>query len=75
MRQTEQLSQPTPLEARLQEIGHLKTQFDIFRFMKRLTEYYGARVFMVVNLPPLTALTLSSATVITNLPAMRSAGR
>jgi LuxR family quorum sensing-dependent transcriptional regulator len=69
MRQTEQLPQPTPLEARLQEIGHLKTQFDIFRFMKRLTEYYGARVFMVVNLPPLTALTLSSATVITNLPA------
>lgn len=60
------------MEAKLQEIAGLKTQFDIFRFMRRLTEEYGARVFMVVNLPPQTSLTLSSNTVITNLPAGKS---
>lgn len=57
------------LEEKLREVAGLKTQFDVFRFMKRLTEDYGARAFMVVNLPPLTSLTLSSSTVITSLPA------
>lgn len=57
------------LEAKLQEVVALKTQFDVFRFMKRVAEEYGARVFMVVNLPPMTSLALSSNTVITNLPA------
>ncbi len=65
----EQLLQVDSMRAKLQEIAGLKTQFDVFRFMKRLTEEYGARAFLVANLPPLTALTLSSSTVITNLPA------
>ncbi len=69
MPQTEQLVQGDAVEAKLQEIARLKTQFDVFRFMKRLTEEYGARAFMVANLPLLTSLTLSSSTVITNLPA------
>jgi DNA-binding CsgD family transcriptional regulator len=69
MPQMEQLVQVDSMEAKLQEIAGLKTQFDVFRFMKRLTEEYGARAFMVGNLPPMTALTLSSSTVITNLPA------
>ena len=57
------------MEEKLREIARLNTQFDVFRFMKRLTEDYGARAFMVVNLPPLTSMTLSSSTVITSLPA------
>jgi len=51
------------------EIKGLKTQFDVFRFMKRITEAYGARAFMVLNMPGPTSLTLSSHTVITNWPA------
>lgn len=69
MLQMENRVQVDSIESKLEEIAGLKTQFDVFRFMKRLTEEYGARNFMVVNLPPLTALTLSSSTVITNLPA------
>jgi DNA-binding CsgD family transcriptional regulator len=46
----------------------LNTQFDIFRFMKRLTEAYRARAFMVLNLPSATARDLQSNTVITNWP-------
>ncbi|KEQ09267.1 MAG: LuxR family transcriptional regulator [Alphaproteobacteria bacterium] len=65
----EKCARTDSMDAKLQEIVGLKTQFDVFRFMRRLTEEYGAKVFMVVNLPPLTSLTLSSNTVITNLPA------
>lgn len=69
MPQVEKRVPADSMEAKLREIVGLKTQFDVFRFMKRLAEEYGARVFMVINLPPLTSLTLSSNTVITNLPA------
>lgn len=51
------------------DIGGFKTQFDVFRFMKRLTEHYGARAFMVLNLPSPTSLDLSSNSIITNWPA------
>ncbi|MCJ7996938.1 autoinducer binding domain-containing protein [Rhizobium cremeum] len=51
------------------EIGSFKTQFDVFRFMKRLTESYGARAFMVLNMPSPTSLDLSSNSIITNWPA------
>ncbi|MCJ8517605.1 DNA-binding CsgD family transcriptional regulator [Pseudorhizobium tarimense] len=63
------LLQAESVEAKLRETAGLKTQFDVFRFMKRLSEDYGARAFMVLNLPPVTSLTLSSTTVITSLPA------
>ncbi|NNH29443.1 LuxR family transcriptional regulator [Rhizobium sp. SEMIA 4085] len=53
----------------IQEIAGLKTQFDIFRFMKRLTEACRSRAFMVLNLPPVTSFELQSATVITSWPA------
>ncbi|HEV7433705.1 MAG TPA: LuxR C-terminal-related transcriptional regulator [Pseudorhizobium sp.] len=69
MPQLEKFVQRESIEQKLQEIPGLKTQFDVFRFMKRIMEDYGARAFMVVNLPPLTTLTLSASTVITNLPA------
>ena len=51
------------------EIAGLKTQFDVFRYLKRVTDFYCARVFMVVNLPAFTSVELSDNTVITNWPA------
>jgi LuxR family quorum sensing-dependent transcriptional regulator len=51
------------------EIAGLKTQFDIFRFLKRLTESWGMRAFMVINIPVQTSYELSEHTVITNWPA------
>ncbi|KKZ87620.1 LuxR family transcriptional regulator [Rhizobium phaseoli Ch24-10] len=53
----------------IKEIAGLKTQFDIFRFMKRMTEAYRCRAFMVLNLPPITSLDLQGNTVITSWPA------
>ncbi|MEB2846899.1 helix-turn-helix transcriptional regulator [Endobacterium cereale] len=51
------------------EIPALKTQFDVFRFMKRLAETYRQRAFMVMNLPAATATELAGNTIITNWPA------
>ncbi len=53
----------------IEEIGRLKTQFDVFRFMKGLTEAYRCRAFMIVNLPPITSFDLQSNSVINNWPA------
>jgi DNA-binding CsgD family transcriptional regulator len=50
-------------------ISQLKTQFDIFRFLKRVTESWGLKAFMVLNLPPQMSSELSRYTVITNWPA------
>jgi DNA-binding CsgD family transcriptional regulator len=50
------------------EIVALKTQFDVFRAMKRLTEAYGCRAFMVMNLPARTSLDLQSNSIINNWP-------
>ncbi|MBB3944937.1 DNA-binding CsgD family transcriptional regulator [Rhizobium skierniewicense] len=63
-------SSPAPLVAECaQEVAELKTQFDIFRFLKRVTESFSMRAFMVVNLPTNTSLELSDYTIITNWPA------
>lgn len=51
------------------EVAKLSTQFDIFRFLKRITEAWGMKAFMVVNIPAHIALELSQYTVITNWPA------
>jgi DNA-binding CsgD family transcriptional regulator len=51
------------------DIKGFKTQFDVFRFMKRVTEQYGARAFMVLNMPGATAQDLSSSSIITNWPS------
>jgi DNA-binding CsgD family transcriptional regulator len=51
------------------EILALKTQFDLFRAMKRLTEAYGCRAFMVMNLPSRTSLDLQGNSIINNWPA------
>jgi DNA-binding CsgD family transcriptional regulator len=50
------------------EIAGLKTQFDVFRFMKRVADAYRSRAFMVMNLPAITSFDLQSNTIITNWP-------
>ena len=52
-----------------QELARLQTQFDIFRFLRRMCESWGMKAFMVMHLPPQMALELSHYTVITNWPA------
>ncbi|TCR91293.1 autoinducer binding domain-containing protein [Rhizobium sp. BK376] len=53
----------------IEEIAGLKTQFDVFRFMKRLTEAFRSRAFMIINLPAITSFDLQSNSVITSWPA------
>ncbi|MCK8780712.1 LuxR family transcriptional regulator [Rhizobium sp. NTR19] len=52
----------------VEEIGQLKTQFEVLRFMRGIAELYDCRTFLVLNLPPATSLNLSSNTIITNWP-------
>lgn len=51
------------------DIPALKTQFDVFRYLKRITEIYRQRAFMVLNLPVPTVRELAGNTIITNWPA------
>ena len=62
-------SQPrSSVDVHVSEVAELKTQFDIFRFMKKVTEAYRTRAFMVFNLPSVTARDLQSNTVISSWP-------
>ncbi|CCM74602.1 helix-turn-helix transcriptional regulator [Rhizobium mesoamericanum] len=62
-------SQPgSSVDVHVSEVAGLKTQFDIFRFMKKVTEAYRTRAFMVFNLPSVTARDLQSNTVISSWP-------
>lgn len=57
------------VEGLVADVKGFKTQFDVFRFMKRVTELCGARAFMVLNMPGSTAQDLGSSSIITNWPA------
>ncbi|MDI7861519.1 LuxR family transcriptional regulator [Rhizobiaceae bacterium n13] len=57
------------IERHVEEISGLRTQFDVFRFMRKLTEAYGARAFMVLNLPAASACEFASSTVLSSWPA------
>jgi LuxR family transcriptional regulator, quorum-sensing system regulator BjaR1 len=57
------------VESWTKEIGKLETQFDVFRLMRRVTEAYGCRAFIVCQLPSRTMLELSGRTIITNWPS------
>ncbi|MFB9912524.1 LuxR family transcriptional regulator [Rhizobium paknamense] len=57
------------VEGFIKELGLSRTQFDVFRLMKRVTDYFSARVFMVMNMPPVGSPTLAASSVITNWPA------
>lgn len=69
MSKTETAAELTTFDIDVEEIAGLKTQFDVFRFTKKLVEFYGFRNFMVLNLPPATALGLSGSAIINNWPA------
>jgi len=69
MSNSEKPAETRSFDGNVEEIGGLKTQFDVFRFMKRVTEYYACRTFLVMTLPGATSLDLSSNSVITNWPA------
>lgn len=62
-------SKMADVERFLVDLSTSKTQFDVFRFMKQIGEYFGAKFFMVMNMPPIDALHLASCSVITNWPA------
>jgi LuxR family transcriptional regulator, quorum-sensing system regulator BjaR1 len=53
----------------LSEIPSLQSQFDVFRFLRRMVELFGYRVFIVFKIPPATSLLLSENCIITNWPA------
>ncbi|WP_137132381.1 LuxR family transcriptional regulator [Rhizobium sp. FY34] len=57
------------VESWVKEIISLGTQFDVFRMMRRVTEAYGCRSFIVSELPSRTVLELSGKTIITNWPS------
>lgn len=52
------------------EFSELKTQFDVFRALKRVTADFGWRAFMVMRMPrDLEDITLSSLSIICSWPA------
>ncbi len=69
MSKTETAAKLMTFDVDVEEIAGLKTQFDVFRFTKKLVEFYGFKNFMVLNLPPATALGLSGSAIINNWPA------
>jgi hypothetical protein len=62
-------SNPASYSDLLAEIAALATQFDVFRFLKKVTELFGMRAFMVLRIPGATVQDLQSASVITNWPS------
>lgn len=64
-----QTAKPVNHEALISELAGLSTQFDILRFLKKTTEMFGARAFMVLRVPSSTAVALQSASVITSWPS------
>lgn len=56
------------LQQSLNEISALQTQFDIFRFMRRLVELYGYRYFTILRLPDRTSTRLGENSILTSWP-------
>lgn len=55
--------------ALLKSISTLATQYDIVRFLKKVTEFYGLRAFLVTRMPNATSHTLQSTSIISSWPA------
>jgi len=56
-------------EALVRETVALATQYDVVRFLRRVTEAYGMRAFLVVRMPGGTAQTVQSVSVVSSWPA------
>lgn len=52
----------------LNDVRAASSQFDVLRFLKRVTELYRARAFIVLKVPNGTATALQSVSVITSWP-------
>jgi DNA-binding CsgD family transcriptional regulator len=55
--------------ALLRETPALATQYDVVRFLKKVTEAYSMRAFLVARMPGGTALSLQSVSVVSSWPA------
>src|SRR5262245_20494361 len=53
----------------LKEISTASTQFDVLRMLKKTTERYRAKAFMVMKVPGATISALQSVSVITSWPS------
>lgn len=53
----------------LKLVPTLATQYDIFRFLKTVTESFGMRAFCVFRLPDATTQTIQSLSIISSWPA------
>ncbi|QLL60762.1 LuxR family transcriptional regulator [Sinorhizobium mexicanum] len=51
------------------EIARLETQFDIIRYMRRVTQLFGFKVFLICSIPAIEVERLAATTVISNMPA------
>ena len=51
------------------DIAALETQFDAIRYMKKITQAFGFQAFLVCVVPAFDAEKLSSAAILSNMPA------
>ena len=51
------------------EIAALETQFDAIRYMKRTTQAFGFKTFLICMVPSFDAEKLASASILSNMPA------
>lgn len=56
-------------EALIKETAALATQYDVVRFLRKVTEAYAMRTFLVARMPGGTARTLQSVSVVSSWPA------
>jgi len=50
------------------EIATLETQFDVIRYMKRVTQSFGFKTFMICTVPGFDTEKLASMSIISNMP-------
>lgn len=51
------------------EIAKLETQFDIIRYMRRITQVFGFKTFLICSIPSIDVERLAVSTVISNMTA------
>jgi DNA-binding CsgD family transcriptional regulator len=57
------------IDRMLKEVAALETQFDILRFLKKITASFRARAFIVFRVPDATIHALQSVSVVTSWPS------
>lgn len=67
--ESEQERESVDIDGLLKEISTLSTQFDMFRFLKKTTELFGLKAFMVTRLPGATTISLQTVSIISSWPS------